>query len=416
MMSDTEIEYKNSSFGKIPTEWVQKKIKEIISDYRLGGNYENSEDFEGIPLIKMGNLDRGKISLDNGISYVASSEIINEDDFLKYNDILFNTRNTLDLVGKVSIWKNELSNALYNSNLLNLKFNEEFLPNNNFTNYALNSTYFIRQLKNIATGTTSVAAIYTKDLLNLSLILPLISEQQKIAQILSTWDKAIQETNDIIKALEKRNKVLAFSLLTGKKRLNEFLENPLKKVMIKEIAQEISLKNKNDEDYTVFSCTKYNGLVPSLEYFGKKIYSDNLTTYKIIKKNQFAYATNHIEEGSIGILTNAKVGLISPMYTIFEFDLGINLNYIYALLKTDFYINEYKRRMEGSIDRRGGLRWAEFSKIFINLPSIEEQNKIAEILNDANKELQQYKQKLENLKQQKKGLMQQLLTGKIRTM
>ena len=175
------------------------------------------------------------------------------------------------------------------------------------------------------------------------------------------------------------------------------------------------LKNKENHNYTVFSCTKYNGLVPSLEYFGKKIYSDNLKTYKIIKRNQFAYATNHIEEGSMGILEKEDIGLISPMYTIFEFNENVNLDYIFKMLKSDFYINEYKRRMEGSIDRRGGLRWSAFAQIKINLLTLEEQNAIAEILNTANQEVKYYQQKLEALKLQKKGLMQQLLTGKVRT-
>ena len=117
----------------------------------------------------------------------------------------------------------------------------------------------------------------------------------------------------------------------------------------------------------------------------------------------------------MGILEKEDIGLISPMYTIFEFNENVNLDYIFKMLKSDFYINEYKRRMEGSIDRRGGLRWSAFAQIKINLPSIEEQNAIAEILNTANQEVKQYQQKLEALKLQKKGLMQQLLTGKVRT-
>ncbi|MFN3021348.1 restriction endonuclease subunit S [Chryseobacterium sp. TY3] len=256
---------------------------------------------------------------------------------------------------------------------------------------------------------------YFTELKNIDIKIPPLPEQHKIAEVLSTWDKAIQDTDAIIKKLEARNKALATSLLTGESRIEAFKNSPSAKLEIKDVAKEISLKNKEDHNYTVFSCTKYNGLVPSLEYFGKKIYSDNLKTYKIIKRNQFAYATNHIEEGSMGILEKEDIGLISPMYTIFEFNENVNLDYIFKMLKSDFYINEYKRRMEGSIDRRGGLRWSAFAQIKINLPSIEEQNAIAEILNTANQEVKQYQQKLEALKLQKKGLMQQLLTGKVRT-
>ena len=70
--------------------------------------------------------------------------------------------------------------------------------------------------------------------------------------------------------------------------------------------------------------------------------------------------------------------------------------------------------MEGSIDRRGGLRWDAFSIIKIKLPSIEEQTAIAQVLQAADKEISLLKAKAEKLREQKKGLMQVLLTGKIR--
>ena len=70
--------------------------------------------------------------------------------------------------------------------------------------------------------------------------------------------------------------------------------------------------------------------------------------------------------------------------------------------------------MEGSIDRRGGLRWDEFSKIPVQLPTLKEQAAIASVLNKAEEELKLYEQRLAILQKQKKGLMQKLLTGEIR--
>ena len=76
----------------------------------------------------------------------------------------------------------------------------------------------------------------------------------------------------------------------------------------------------------MLSCTKYDGLVPSLEYFGKQIYSNDLSTYKIVPLNHFVYATNHIEEGSIGYQSNYGNGLISPMYKVFSTNKNSSLN------------------------------------------------------------------------------------------
>jgi type I restriction enzyme S subunit len=102
------------------------------------------------------------------------------------------------------------------------------------------------------------------------------------------------------------------------------------------------------------------------------------------------------------------------MYTVFKTDDNINDDFFYKLLKSHNMVSKYQARMEGSIDRRGGLRWSAFSIIKINLPSYDEQTAIAQVLQAADKEIQLLKTKADKLKEQKKGLMQVLLTGKKR--
>jgi len=106
--------------------------------------------------------------------------------------------------------------------------------------------------------------------------------------------------------------------------------------------------------------------------------------------------------------------LISPMYTVFKTDKSVNDEYFFKLLKSHRLIYEYNARMEGSIDRRGGLRWDAFSILKINLPALEEQTAINQVLQAAASEVQVLRSKLDKLKEQKKGLMQVLLTGKKR--
>src|SRR5690606_31051971 len=130
----------------------------------------------------------------------------------------------------------------------------------------------------------------------------------------------------------------------------------------------------------------------------RKIFSDDVSTYKIVPKNHFAYATNHIEEGSIGYQNILDEALISPMYTVFKTDASINDDFFYKLLKSHMLIYQYQNRMEGSIDRRGGLRWDAFSIIKIKLPKIEEQTAITKVLQAADKEIQLLKAKADKLK------------------
>ena len=83
---------------------------------------------QNYPLIKMGNLNRGSINLSK-IEYIPEDELIDSQDIIQFGDLFFNTRNTLDLVGKVAIWRNELPIAYYNSNLLKLEFENNFYMN-----------------------------------------------------------------------------------------------------------------------------------------------------------------------------------------------------------------------------------------------------------------------------------------------
>jgi type I restriction enzyme S subunit len=226
-------------------------------------------------------------------------------------------------------------------------------------------------------------------------------------------DSAINTSNQLIARKGLQKKWLMQNLLTGKKRLKGFNEE-WQEIHIKDVSREVSIRNKADNQLTVLSCTKHKGLVPSLEYFGRKIFSDDVSTYKIVPKNHFAYATNHIEEGSIGYQETLEEALISPMYTVFKTDSAINDTFFYKLLKSHKLVYQYQNRMEGSIDRRGGLRWDAFSIIKVQIPSYEEQFTIAKVLQIADKEIQLLKAKTERLREQKKGLMQVLLTGKKR--
>lgn len=192
--------------------WIKYEYKDVIIENRLGGNYENSTANIGYPVIKMGNIMRGYISLEK-VQYLSFEKKYIADDVLKKGDLLFNTRNTLDLVGKVSIWNNELPFALYNSNLLRMKFDENIIGSNEFMNYYFNYHKTLMELRGFAIGTTSVAAIYGRDLDRLSIIVPSIKEQRRIASILSGIDAKIAAEEKVVEKYEKVKKGLMEKLL-----------------------------------------------------------------------------------------------------------------------------------------------------------------------------------------------------------
>ncbi len=213
--------YKDSPLGIIPEEWAVRNFQEISTEVKLGGNYENSEYNCGVPVIKMGNIGRGNI-ITELVQYLPKAENFNDSDILKRDDLLFNTRNTLELVGKVAIWKEELSFAIYNSNLLRIYFDSHYVFSNSFMNYNFNGYSSLKQLKKYATGTTSVAAIYTRDLNHMKFALPHLDEQLKIVEILETWDNAIEKQKKLVEKLERRKRGLIQQLLNREKRLSGF--------------------------------------------------------------------------------------------------------------------------------------------------------------------------------------------------
>src|SRR2546422_3378599 len=84
------------------------------------------------------------------------------------------------------------------------------------------------------------------------------------------------------------------------------------------ISADIKTRNNSKRKLTVFAITKYHGLVPSLQYFKKRIFSEDLTNYKLVKKNQFVYSPIHLNEGAIGLLESENEGLVSPLHIVFE--------------------------------------------------------------------------------------------------
>lgn len=207
---------KPSELGEIPEDWGIHSLGQLIKGTQLGGNYKNSELETGQPLIKMGNLGRGYIKLDKLEFVVGKAK---EVDRLEFGDLLFNTRNTLDLVGKVSVWRNELSVAFFNSNLMRITFAQSLVGSNFYMNAVMNSDGFVNALSDIAIGTTSVAAIYSRDLFQLKVSLPPKEEQTAIATILSDMDAEIQALEQRLGKTRQIKQGMMQELLTGKTRL-----------------------------------------------------------------------------------------------------------------------------------------------------------------------------------------------------
>jgi type I restriction enzyme S subunit len=367
----------------VPKGWSNKKLEELVSkekysivDGPFGSNLK-SEHYrkEGIPVLQSGFVTSGKFKATT-YSYVER-ELFEQQkrSAAKAGDIVMAKIGAQS--GRCAVVPDNHPISIIAGNCLKLTFDENE-HNTNFMWSALTWHYEKNSLSEIKTETAQ-PAISLFNLKKYKILTPPLIEQRKIADIFSVWDQTIATTENLLNNSQLQKKAFTQILLGGKRRLLQFrnisklkstthgkIPDDWKFVSIGSVATQVSKKNIERENLPVLSCSKHYGFVDSLKYFNKKIYSDDTSTYKIIEKGCFGFPSNHIEEGSIGYQNLYDVGIVSPIYIIFRanntevYDL-----FLYALLKTDRYKQIFCAATNASVDRRGSLRWDEFSKIKI---------------------------------------------------
>ncbi len=156
----------------------------------------------------------------------------------------------------------------------------------------------------------------------------------------------------------------------------------LQVVPLSELATPRGVKAGKNSNLPVYSVTKHNGFVPSLEYFNKQVFSRDLADYKLVEPGELAYATIHLDEGSIGLCPERC--LISPMYTTFRVnEKKVDATYLCRFLKSPKALAQYPQLGKGSVERRRAISFERLSKLEIPLPSLAEQRRIAEVLDKA---------------------------------
>ena len=383
--------------NKIPDGWEVEKLGKLCKTFSGGTpSIDKPEYYNGnIPFIRSGEIHSNETELfltDLGLKN-SSAKIIEKGDLLV---ALYGATS-----GEVSISK--ISGAI-NQALLCIKSNK--FDNVYLKHLLLNKkTKIINKYLQGGQGNLSAEIIKS-----IKFAFPPLSEQKKIAEILSSWDKAIELLDRKIDLRNQQKKYLMQILLTGYTRLSGFTA-PWREVKQGDILKNISKRNKIGIKRVLSISNKFGFILPE-EYFSKYISSKDLSNYKIISKNEFAYNPARINVGSIAKLTDYNNGVLSPMYVIFKC-VDIHTDYFYHWLKTYEFNKKVCLCSQGSV--RETVDFNSLSSIKLKIPTdIKEQEKIAEILTLADDEISLLRKKKELIKQQKKYLMQTLLTGQIR--
>lgn len=272
-------------------------------------------------------------------------------------------------------------------------------------------------------GSSTIPDLNHGDFLSIKISIPPLDEQEKIAEILSTWDEAINLTINLIENKKQFKKALMQNLLTAKVRFTEFqdeweeikLGNLGKSYngLIGKVAEDFQNGNSNFITYkNIFDNPKID-----INIFEKvKIMEDeeqNLVKFGDIfftisseTPNEVGISSVLLRECGILYLNSFCFGfrlsnfeILTPCFAVFYF-------------RSDCFRKQIFKLAQGST--RFNISKTEVLNLTIKLPNLKEQQKIADVLTACDDEINLLNLKLENLKKQKQGLMQKLLSGKVR--
>ena len=398
--------YKDSPLGIIPKEWEVKRLGDNFT-FKQGVQFPVQEQYLEyktglIRFIRIVDLTQG----DEPPRYVKDPGIqhhISEQDLFM---IRYGTPGVIGY-GYVGVIANNLFRLIPKQEIDKYYFYQYF-------------KMLEPELMNLSCS-SSMAAINFSTLERVYLRYPTsLQEQNRVSNILRTWDTAIEIQSELIEKLKLRKRALMQQLLTGKKRLPGF-SGEWKRIKLGDIAERVTRKNE-ENNRNVVTISAQRGFVVQTDFFNKSVASETLDNYFLVHRDEFCYNksySNGYPMGTIKRLKSFDKAVVTTLYICFKLKnmASVNIDFFEQHCESGIFNKELvKVANEGG--RAHGLlnvTPADFFNMHMRIPIIDEQNAIATVLVNADKEIELAKEKLSNLQSQKRGLMQQLLTGKIRT-
>lgn len=398
--------YKHTPIGWIPEEWEIKELGDIgkLSSGTTPSRQRNDDFFLNgiIPWVKTTDL--------NNTFIIRTEECVTEKALQETSlrvypigSILVAMYGGFNQIGRTGLLKIP---ATVNQALTVIQLSGGYEPQ-----YVLEClNHRVGYWKNFAGSSRKDPNITSKDVADFPIVISTLQEQQKIVTILTTWDEAIQKTQHLIDQLKQRNKGLMQQLLTGKKRLKGF-GIKWKKVTIGDIIKESRIPSiHNDVSKRITVKLNLKG-IENRDVRGSEL--EGATAYFTRKAGQFIYGKQNLHKGAFGIIPPHLDGFDSSQdIPAFDFIGTTNPKYFLFYMSQERWYEELENISTGTGSKR--IHPDKLFKLSFDIPIIEEQNAIVAVIEIANRELKLYEQHLTALQQQKKGLMQKLLSGEVR--
>ena len=402
-----------SEFKNLPSGWKVVKLGEIGKVINGLTYSPDNVSNNGLLVLRSSNINNNSIVLNNDDVYVKGISKFNK---TLENDILICVRNgSKNLIGKSALITEKYKDLAFGV------FMAIFRSNYNlFLIHIFKTNTFFKQVKNDLGAT--INSINNSNLLNFKIPLPPLDEQEKIAEILSTWDEAINLTINLIESKKQLKKALMQNLLTANIRFPQFKDEweetklgnigVFKTSSVDKIIQKdeciVNLVNYMD----VYRNTHINSNLKLSQTSASNREIENLS----LAKGDVLFTPSSETPDDIGhsavILSDMPNTLFSYHLVRFRLNIKNDIVFLGYVFNQDKILKQFARLSQGIT--RYTLSISDFQNVFINFPKLKEQQKIAEVLTACDDEINLLNLKLENLKKQKQGLMQKLLSGKVR--
>lgn len=400
-------------------EWKEVRLGdvcEIKGGKRLpkGVNLITQKNFH--PYIRVRDLGKSKtIELNSSYEYVDE---ITQKQIQRYitqkGDILISIVGT---IGLIAIVGGSLDGANLTENCVKLvkldKIDSEYLY------YYLKSPF---GQQNISRGTVGAvqAKLPIKNIQDFSIICPeLISDQRRIASILSSLDRKIELNNKINADLEEMAQAIFKNWFVDFEPFKDgkFVDSELGMIpegwkvgTLGDITKNKSAKVKERNDVKVLSPVTTGELVLSEEYFTKQVFSSSIAKYKIVNKGDFAYNPARVNIGSLGRNEFDFDGCVSPVYVVFSVLDGYE-NYFDLFRKTDFFKDSVASLAIGGV--RQSLSYDDLSSIEVIIPSENAVEEFNNLYNQMKKTIKANKLENSRLSLLRDTLLPRLMSGEI---
>jgi len=403
----------------VPEGWETGQVRDLVESLDAGVSVNSEDDGNTCApykILKTSCVSSGVFKENETKSVLDDNEINRLKEPVINDSIIISRMNTPALVGANGYVEHAPINTFLPDRLWQAKPKKEKVEMR-WLAYWFGSSHTRYILSSLGTGTSGSMKNITKgDVLNSKILIPPVPEQKKIAQILSTWDKAITTTEKLLKNSQQQKKALMQQLITGKKRLKGF-SGEFKRFHFSQLLeidkQNLGSKTKPDFafDYISLSDVSPGAISRSLEKYSFKDAPSRAR--RIVQDGDILLATvrpilqgfARVRKVNDGAIASTGFAVLTPKSNVYG-------DYVYHYLFGAHITGQINALVVGT--NYPAINSSDVAGLCIYCPCYEEQKEIAEVLNNCDSTTQSLNNKLEKLKQEKKALMQQLLTGKRR--